>query len=212
MYRIRLFVLFGLLLAAAPAAAQSPAIGFKLGATFSNLDVDDPDGDETSSLTAFGGGGFIRFGLAGLGAQVDVLALTKGSKIESITEGDADLKLDYIEVPLQLVFGLGSSRFAPYLMIGPSLAFEIGCEVSGEDGETELEADCDDVDFFDRKSVDIGATGAAGLMIPMGPGSLLLEGRYTHGLTNIYDDAGDNEVKNRSWGVFGGYSIPLGSR
>ena len=215
MYRIRLLTLFGLLLVAAPAAAQSPAIGFKLGATFSNLDVDDEDGDETSSLTAFGGGGFIRFGLAGLGMQVDLLALTKGSHVETATEGESDLKLDYVEVPVQLVFGLGSGRFSPYVMVGPSFAFEIGCEVSAEDEDVEFEADCDDGDIFERNKFDIGATGAAGLMIPAGPGSLLIEGRYTHGFTNIFDNdaqQGDNEVKNRSWGVFGGYSIPIGSR
>jgi hypothetical protein len=216
MYKIRNWAIAGLLLAiATPAAAQSPAIGFKLGATFSNLAVSDDDGDETSTLTSFGGGGFIRFGLAGLGLQVDVLALTKGAEVSSESEGDAEIKLDYVEVPVQLVLGLGSGRFSPYLMVGPSFGFETGCEVSAEIEDEEFDVDCDEADFFERKSLDIGATAAAGLMIPLGPGSLLLEGRYTHGLTNIYDNeaqTNENDVKNRSWGVFGGYSVPLGRR
>jgi hypothetical protein len=58
--------------------------------------------------------------------------------------------------------------------------------------------------------MDIGLTGALGLEFRAGPGNMLLEGRYTHGLTNISDD--DNfEVKNRSFGLMAGYAISLGS-
>ena len=212
MNRIRLLALLGLLVTAGPVAAQSSrTIGFKLGATFSTLDVEDVDDDDQNSLTSFGGGGFIRFGLGGIGLEIDVLALTKGSEVSSIEEGDAEIKLDYIEVPVQAVFSLGSGRFSPYIMAGPSFGFEIGCEVDDETVDEGI--DCEDADFFDRKSLDIGVTGAAGLQIPMGPGNLLIEGRYTHGLTNIYDNESQtvqNDVKNRSWGIFGGYSIPIG--
>jgi hypothetical protein len=213
MNRIRLLALIGLLFTAGPVAAQSPAIGFKLGATFSTLDVADDDGDTENSLSAFGGGGFIRFGLSGIGIEIDVLALTKGSEVDGLGDEDTEIKLDYVEVPVQAVFSLGSGRFSPYIMAGPSFAFEIGCKV---DDETVTESiECDNADFFERKSVDIGLTGAAGLQIPLGPGNLLVEGRYTHGLSNIYDNESQviqNEVKNRSWGIFGGYSIPIGSR
>ena len=44
----------------------------------------------------------------------------------------------------------------------------------------------------------------------MGPGALLLEGRYTWGLTNISDVADAVEIKNRSAYITAGYSIPLG--
>lgn len=214
MYKIRHFMLLGLLIMAAPVAAQAQEIGFKLGATFSKVDVDPDDFGNQENLKSFGGGGFIKFGLAGLGMEVDVLALTKGAKVTGPVEGDVNFKIDYVEVPVQLVFGLGSGRFSPYVMVGPSFAFEVGCEVDDETTAGDNEIECDDADFFDRKSLDIGATGAAGLQIPMGPGSLLVEGRYTHGLTNIYDSESptDTKVRNRSWGIFGGYSIGIGRR
>jgi len=194
---------------AAPLAAQAPSIGFKLGSTWSKVDIDDPDADDGIDwMSSFGGGGFIRFGLGGLGLQVDVLAVTKGAEVVDAAEGDVNFKIDYVDVPVQLAFSLGTSRFSPYLLVGPSLGFEVGCELDDETTAGDTEIDCDDAEFFDRKSVDLGATGAVGLQIPMGPGSLLVEGRYTHGLSNIADE-GNTEVKNRSFGVFGGYSIRL---
>ena len=203
---IALLALAGL---AVPMEAQSQAIGFKLGSTWSKVDVDEPDADDgIDYMSAFGGGGFIRFGLAGLGLQVDVLALTKGAEVVDAADGDVNFKLDYVDVPVQLVFGLGSSRFAPYVLVGPSFGFEVGCEVDDESTPNDTEIDCDDADFFERKSLDIGATGALGLQIPLGPGNVLVEGRYTHGLSNIADN-GDTEIKNRSFGVFAGYSIGL---
>jgi hypothetical protein len=197
---------------AGPAAAQS--IGFKIGPTWSKVDIDEADEEAIETLTSFGGGGFIRFGVGGLGLEVDVLAITKGAEVAEPTEGDVNFKIDYVEVPVQLVFSLGSGRFSPYIMAGPSFGFEIGCEVDDESTAGDDEIDCDDADFFDRKSLDIGLAGAAGLQIPLGPGSVLVEGRYTHGLTNIADVEGDggDEIKNRSYAIFGGYTIPIGRR
>jgi hypothetical protein len=194
---------------ATPVAAQ--AIGFKLGMTSSDMDVSDDDDIGIDRLSSLGVGGFLRFGLGGLGLQIDVLGLTKGSETTDPTEGDMNIKLDYIEVPVQLVFALGSSRLGPYLMVGPSVAFEVGCNVETEDASgNEVEADCEDSDFFDRKSTDLGVSGAAGLQIPMGPGAVLLEGRYTHGLSNILDSETDtNKIRNRAFGLFLGYSIGL---
>ena len=199
----------GAMAIAAPVAVQAQTIGFKLGSTWSKVDIDQPDGDDgIDYMSAFGGGGFIRFGVGGLGLQVDVLALTKGAEVIDAADGDVNFKLDYIDVPVQLAFNLGSSRFAPYVLLGPSFGLEIGCKLDDDTTANDTEVDCDDGDFFDRKSVDIGATGALGLQIPAGPGNILVEGRYTHGLANIADE-GSTEIKNRSFGVFAGYSIGL---
>ena len=163
-------------------------------------------------MTAFGGGGFVRFGSRALGLQVDVLVVTKGSETDEFSDGSAEVKLNYIEVPVQLVLSYGIKSTRPYFMFGPSVSFEIGCglEVDVDDADNP-EADCDDAEFFERDSPDFGIAGAAGVTIPLGPGDILFEARYTHGLTNIYEEsADDNEVKNRSFAIFGGYSIPLG--
>lgn len=209
MLKRTLMLVLAVSMLATPAAAQS--IGFKLGMTSSTMDASDDEGVSIDRLTSLGVGGFLRLGFGGMALQVDVLGLTKGSETSSTDDGDLNIKLDYIEVPVQLVFALGSSRLGPYLMVGPSVAFEVGCNVEAEDANgNELESDCDGAgtDFFDRKSMDFGVSGAAGLQIPMGPGAVLLEGRYTHGLSNISDTDTD-EVRNRAYGLYVGYSIGL---
>jgi hypothetical protein len=48
-----------------------------------------------------------------------------------------------------------------------------------------------------------------GISVPMGPGALLLEGRYNFGLLNLIKDS-DETIRNRSGAVLVGYSIPIG--
>lgn len=193
--------------------SQAQVIGFKLGPTLSTLQINDGASDE-NRLTSFGGGGFIRFGLGGLSLQPEILAVTKGSDIDGLGGDDVKLQLNYIEIPLLARFALGSSTsFTPYLMAGPSFGFEIGCDVKVAFGENESSSECSDDNIAARKSTDIGLTGVLGFEFRMGPGALLVEGRYAHGLTNLSgaDSAFDVEARNRSFGIFAGYAIPLGA-
>ncbi|MGQ0560953.1 MAG: porin family protein [Gemmatimonadota bacterium] len=180
------------------------------------MDEDPDQGEETDRLTSLGGGGFIRFGVAGLSLQLEVLALTKGAQSEAdpALDGEVKLKMDYIEVPLTAMFALGSG---PYVFVGPAVAFEIGCEVEAEFEGGEFSGDCDDTapgeDAFERKKMDVGLTGGIGFHIPAGPGSILVEGRYTPGLTNINDAPNDDtKIRHRSFAAFAGYAIPIGGR
>ena len=52
----------------------------------------------------------------------------------------------------------------------------------------------------------MGATVVAGLEFELGRGAMLVEGRYTHGFSNIAD-SGTEEVRNRAFGLFAGYAI-----
>jgi hypothetical protein len=197
--------------AATPAHAQ--VIGFKLGPTFSSLEVDDDDSDE-HRITSFGGGGFIRFSFGTFGIQPEIMAVTKGADIDGPGDDDLQLQLDYVEVPVLARFAFGTGNVTPYLLAGPSFNFEYGCEVELDLAGTETSSDCDDEDVFERTKTDIGVTGALGLELRLGPGSMLVEGRYAHGLTDIAEDDGviDVNVKNRSFAIFAGFSIPLGGR
>jgi hypothetical protein len=202
----------GALFAQQQSATAQVVLGAKLGATFSNIDQ-DPDAFDTNSLTSFGGGAFIRFGIGGLSLQTELLAVTKGTKLgDPNPDEDLKVKLDYIEVPLLLRFGMSSGTgFMPYVMAGPSVGFEIGCELDLEDSDLEEDCDTAGVGFFERAKTDFGLTGALGFELPAGPGNILVEGRYTLGLTDLNKE-GDSKSRNRSFGVFAGYAVPLGSR
>jgi len=201
-------VLLTLLLAlgATPAAAQT--IGFKIGPTFSKLDIEGADDDAIDGLTSFGGGGFIRFGMGGLNLQAEVLAITKGLSVEDIIgDEDAEFEVTYVEIPVTAMFSLGRG---PYLFAGPFVGFEVSC--TGSFGD--LSGECDE-DDGERSEMDYGLTGGLGIEFPMGPGNLLLEGRYAHGLANLNESetpGEDGDVKTRYFAAFVGYSISIGRR
>jgi hypothetical protein len=193
-------------------AADAQTIGFKLGASMSNLSIDGTTGD-TDWNTGFVGGGFVRFGFGRIGIQPEILSVTKGAEFDGEGDDDGSIKIEYIAIPvlLHLPLTYGSS-FAPYIIAGPEFAFDIGCEISGPGGDL----DCDDDSVPDgplsRKSIDVGLSAGGGLAFAMGPGALLLEGRYTWGMTNIDDSQDAVELKNRSAYFTAGYSIPIGRR
>jgi hypothetical protein len=195
-------------LLAGHAQVSAQTIGFKVGPTFSKLhSSEDNEGSET--LKSFGGGGFVRFGMMGIGMQAEALAVTRGL---SFTDSgvDVDLKITDLEVPVLARFG-GTGMIAPYVMVGPTFGFELSCKAKVTGLGITSEDDCTDEDF-PRKSFDVGATGVAGLEFKMGPGALLVEGRYTHGLTKINETQdGDNgeKVTNRTFAIFAGYSFSM---
>src|SRR5688572_6138187 len=87
--------------AASSLAAQD--IGFKLGASISRLNIDGDDNEsEIKSATAFGGGGFIRFGMGRFGIQAELLSLTKGADIDVAGDDDLNYRLEYVEIPVLL--------------------------------------------------------------------------------------------------------------
>jgi hypothetical protein len=186
---------------------MAQTIGFKVGPTFSKVDFEGEDGSDQNYLKKIGGGGFVRFGMMGLSLQADVLAVTKGTT-GSDSGVDASFKLDYIDVPVQARFSLGSNAmFSPYLMVGPSFGFNTGCKGEISSGGGTISGDCGD--DFPVKSVDIGATGVVGFEFAAGPGNLLIEGRYTHGLSNISDDESTGKVRTRMFAAMAGYAITL---
>jgi hypothetical protein len=197
------------------ALAQSPTIGFKMGPTWSKLDFSD-NNEGNNWLSSFGGSGFIRFDFSGFSLQTEIMVVTKGSKLDDPV-GDAEIEIEYIEFPIGLMLPLGQDRFAPYVMIGPSFAFESQCAVKTELFE-ERGFNCDeDIDpNFEHKEFDVGIFGSVGVNYRWGPGQFVLEGRYTYGLVNLRQveiaPPEDFSVKNRSIAVFGGYSIALGRR
>jgi hypothetical protein len=195
--------------------AQSPTIGFKLGPSFSTLSSDEDEGQK--KLTKFTGGGFIRFDMGRFGLQPELMYVTKGTKFSDTEQGiafEAEMKLDYIEIPVLFVlpFGTGAG-IAPHVYAGPAFAFEVGCSLAVSGGGFNASVDCDDGDDLEfmgeRRKFDVGAMVGGGISVPMGPGAVLLEGRYNFGLMNLIKDSGDT-VRNRSGAVLVGYSIPIG--
>jgi outer membrane protein with beta-barrel domain len=205
--------LVALTLAALVLAAKSDqaAAQFTLGArvafTSSDVSSDPAPISDVTRHNSFGGGAFLRLGNGPLSLQPEVLMMTKGVEELDTGDGPGDLSIDYVEVPIFLRYRAFGGPYSPYLLVGPSLGYDLKCEVTnsetGPDG-----ADCDDTGV-ERAKLDIGAAAAVGLEFKFGFAALLLEGRYTHGFTDIADPDPET-VKNRSFAGFVGFAVPLG--
>jgi hypothetical protein len=208
---LTLLTSYAMALAFTASVAGAQTIGFKLGSAFSTFSVSE--GTTTSnSITGFAGGGHIRFGLTGqIGLQAELLSLTRGSDLRGPgAADDLDIRLEYVEIPLLLHLPLMlAPGISAFVVGGPGVAFEVGCDASRATGQA---ADCDVV--FPRNTTDVGLTAGGGLTIGVGPGALLVEGRYTWGMRDLSTAAGAGSltVRNRSATFMVGYEIPLGRR
>jgi hypothetical protein len=195
------------LLIAGPLPAQT-TIGVKGGINLADVSTNIEDiSDLVDSKTGFVGGGFVTFGLGGLFAvQPELLYSQKGFKAD---EGmaSAQLNTNYFEIPVLLKAQLKLAMLRPAVYAGPVVSFETSCNLNVLD----VSFDCDDDEGFDqRKKTDWGAVFGANLDFFLGPLTLILDGRYQLGLTNLADDPeGNDEVKTRVWQFMAGVGFTI---
>jgi len=191
------------MLGATDIAAQT--IGFKLGGSFANWNIDGTGAPATDPLSSLMGGGFVRFGMGPIAFQPELLVTTRGAAVA----GTGKVKVEYLEVPVLAVLPFPlASGINPYLMAGPDVAFEIGCELDEAPADEDFVECHHQIESTGRKRTDVGVTVGAGLELPFGPGALLIEGRYNLGLLNMSQDS-DVAIKSRTPAVLAGYPIAL---
>jgi hypothetical protein len=164
--------------------------------------------DGTFVSTAFGGHARFHFGRFAL--QPELHMVSRGATA-SESAVDERMRLDYMEVPVMIVFPFRLGAFEPYAFGGPMLSLETRCRAIIEENDLKTNFDCDDRaagNSFNRRALDYGVSAGAGVSHRLGSGRLLLEGRHTWGLRDIYDGTADGiEVRNRSLVFSIGYAI-----
>ena len=186
------------------AMAQQNMVGVKGGFLSSELSGDIED--DLARRSAVGFGAFLQVMVApNVSIQPEALYLMKGAN-EDV--GDGTVEVDYIQVPVLVQYHIPAAVVSPRLFAGPSLAFEMGCDIS-EDGTSQS---CEN-EGFDTKSADFGLVFGAGVDIPAGGVIVTIDGRYDLGLTDLADvpeGVEGFEVKNRSLQFFAGVGFPFG--
>ena len=176
-------LVIALLVSAGTATAQT-SFGVKAGLNLANLSIDEAeDTFEPENRTGFVAGVFVTIRGGGIFAfQPEVLVSNQGAKF-SDTVGSGSAKIDYLQVPL--LARIGPSNVG--IVVGPSIGYRINAKLSGG-GLTE------DEDFSDQiERMDVGlVAGVTGDI-----GRLVLDGRYTWGLTNIEKEATADKTRNR---------------
>lgn len=183
----------GLAIASLTTFAQGITYGIKTGLNFSKFAGSfNGRSSTTESLLGFHIGAAVDFGLGNFSIQPGFLITSKGGVINEET-GYISTTLNYIEVPINLLFKqrIGKGKF--YIGGGPYLAFA----TSGKNTENDFS---EDVHFGNHSgeinSSDLGLNFLVGYQLAEGFGFNL---NYGLGLSNLYNgDYGPGSIKNRT--------------
>lgn len=132
-----------------------------------------------------------------LSLEVDGLYVQQGFRVPSGGE-TAQLSIDYLQFPVLLRYGLGSSSTFPFVTGGPALAFKASCTGAVSAGGVSVSEGCGQgVNGFDYGLVIGGGISGGALS-----GSV----RYFWGRADIVDDP-DVSMRNRVFMVMLGYRL-----
>ena len=176
------------LLAAGTASAQDMRFGVRGGVNFSTVQNEPSVGSDGYTMRqGLVAGAFFIMPLGWVHLQPEVLYTSKGAALD-LQGIDSKLVLDYLEIPVLARWRLGQ-RF--YVAAGPAVAWRLKAT-----SRTKFSGATEETDLGDSVKVyDVGVVGAVGVRF----GKVLVDGRYTHGLTDIDSDTSDEvTVRNRA--------------
>lgn len=160
------------------------------------------DANTTNFKTGMLLGGFLTYSIRDTyGFTWKVLYSQKGYQTDNFKE-----TLKYIEVPVIVrLFFNRDGAFRPNIFAGPSFGFLTGVSTkTGSAAEVKM-ANYDAV----FNTFDFGLTGGLGLNYEIAREiRLLLDVRYTHGITDV-TKAGNSNVNNQAIGITGGISFGI---
>ena len=155
--------------------------------------------------------------------QTELHFTQKGVQFEDDVEIKGHIlavKTNYLELPVMLKAQVGSEKFKCYAFVAPSPAFATNrFTIEKSDVEERVKEDVEFIDTDEAKSQrwEFNAIGGLGASMKAGVGSLVMDIRYSLGLsdnTKFKIDKPDDWTKstNRGCTISLGYMIPLGRK
>lgn len=197
-----IFILLLSLLASELAFAVTMRPGFKLGGGVSNnFGQDTYQQQWQASLQA---GVFVEsFIWNHLAAAAELNFIRKGSAYRLDSDGleyREKYLFDYLELSIPVKYYFASSgRLQFYAYAGPSIALNLKARIRVTfDGLEET------VTVNNLQGADFLLNGGAGAAMILGPGSLILEVRYSHGLKSVATEPG-GDIRNKSLLLLAGF-------
>lgn len=201
-----------LLLAASPAAAQERQLGLKGGASLSTLNRERTlTGDEPFGIRAgMTIGPYLVLPLSNrVAVQLEMLFTEKGGSLRlidpSIVQGTVSTryKFQYLDVPaLARIRGPRVMSATLFGFAGPTLSLRMDARQQlafSDVGAFGFERDLAN----EMKRLDLGVTLGGGAQV----GRLVVDLRYTHGLSNVVDEDNGTALANRGFLVTAGFRI-----
>jgi len=90
-------------------------------------------------------------------------------------------------LPATLEYRIADKKYNPYVALGVSVGYRMSSEVTGaltKENKAGVSEKTEDLKP-QRELINLSGLAAAGVKFQVGPGLLILELRYAHGLTNI---------------------------
>ncbi|GAB4024013.1 porin family protein [Spirosoma koreense] len=184
-------------------------IGFRLGGNSSTIGGIDMSsygaGVKAERVTGFHGGVVLNFGGSNFSIQPELLYTQYGARIAGGSEYVQE-KYNIVEVPVLLKASFGQPNVRIFVNAGPVGTYTVGGTASYQiDGQTGSQK----MDLTGTGRLSFGATGGAGVAIKAGPGSVLVEARYSYLFSSSADGAG---IRPQNAMLSAGYMIPVGGR
>jgi hypothetical protein len=168
------------------------AQGFRLGVKAGAANSDVAKVDNTQASWGFVGGAYAGLGLGSIVVQPELLYVERKATLAT----GADLKQNYIDIPVLIGVPFGLTIVRPFLYVAPVLSFETSCGLTID----ALSQEC--TDFNTKSALFSGAIGAS-LDIAM----LTVDVRYNLGFSDIAD--GEDGRWNTLM-IMGGLGLSLG--
>lgn len=175
------------LAAAAANAAGEISLGARVGLTETNISQAPESWDDATSYRAgFMGGMFLNYAFNdNFSLQPELLYVQKGvdaTLYEGIIDIGATLSIEYFELPLLAKYSFsGVKKVTPYVYGGPSFSYTLSSELKGSASIFSVEVDFSSL----THTTDFGLVLGGGLEVPAGSVTLLFDGRFMYGFTNV---------------------------
>lgn len=158
-------------------------LGVKAGVNFSSMitDIEDMSSD---FMTGYNVGVIANLPLKEkLSIQPGIFYSVKGTKYDNYYLGKVTNTLNYVEVPVNVVFKLGQDNLKILPFLGPYIAYGIGGTYKSEDYNEEYDIKWGSSEEDSYKPLDYGLNLGVGVQMS----KLLISGQYGFGLANISD-------------------------
>lgn len=212
MKRLGLPLAAALALAAQPAHAQALSFGLRGGLNSATADLKGENDFDVGTRTGFHAGvvGYVDIA-KNFAVQTEMMYSQKG-----FAAGGSDIavKVNYFEIPVYAVIKL-PTKVSPHVYLGFVLGLETGCKASAGDIK---DLDCDTATEQNlgtprTKGADSGVMLGGGVTFKFGPGDMLVDAIYNHGLTNVAETGGEfSKLKSRTFYLSAAYLFPIGGR
>ena len=193
--KIPVFALLVTLLGSVPAMAQGMTFGVKAGVNLGNLTFDS-EGEKVpvSGRTGPLAGAWVTIPLGWLTVQPEAVYSVKGASVD-VADIEASVVADYLEVPVLARFSLPRGLYAA---AGPSVGFRLRAK-----SRTNFGGSVEEMDLKEEvEPLDTGLVVALGMDVRR----FVIDGRYTHGLSDIDADKTDDvTIRTRVFSIAAGF-------